>query len=180
MPHILICGPNGAGKSTLGRFLSPLLRYPFLDVEDYYFPKTDPDNPYKLQRDTSEVHALLLADVRKTENAIIASVRGNLGSKTLSLLTHIVCITLSKEESLRRVRQRSYDRFGDRSLPGGDLYEREEAFFELVKKRPTNLTQQWLKTISLPILYINGLAPVETNAQAVLKFLNATADRRQS
>ncbi len=171
MPHILICGPNGAGKSTLGRCLSPLLSYPFFDIEDYYFPKTDPERPYQTQRPQSEVHSLLFADMQKAANSIVASVRGNIGAPAISLLTHVICITISKEESLRRVKERSYQKFGTRALPDGDLYESEEAFFRLVKNRPADLTQKWLDTISLPILYIDGFAPPDDNAKAVADFI---------
>lgn len=44
--RILICGLNGAGKSTLGRALAEASGYVFRDIEDYYFPKDDPANPY--------------------------------------------------------------------------------------------------------------------------------------
>ena len=44
MAHkIIICGGNGAGKSTLGKALAEKTGWEFRDVEDYYFPKTDPD-----------------------------------------------------------------------------------------------------------------------------------------
>ena len=40
---IIVCGMNGAGKSTLGRALAQKLGYRFIDIEDMYFPKTDPN-----------------------------------------------------------------------------------------------------------------------------------------
>ena len=41
---IMVCGLNGAGKSTLGKALAEKLHFYFIDNEDLYFPKTDPDN----------------------------------------------------------------------------------------------------------------------------------------
>jgi len=40
---ILVCGLNGAGKSTLGKALAEKLHFYFIDNEDLYFPKTDPN-----------------------------------------------------------------------------------------------------------------------------------------
>ena len=36
---------------------------------------------------------------------------------------------------MQRVKNRSFQKFGNRMLPGGDLYEQEEEFFEFVKSR---------------------------------------------
>jgi len=52
---IIICGGNGAGKSTLGRALTDKTGWTFRDIEDYYFPKTDPDYIYAVQRTEEEV-----------------------------------------------------------------------------------------------------------------------------
>ena len=43
---ILICGLNGVGKSTVGKALAVRLSYQFIDNEDLYFPKDDPDYKY--------------------------------------------------------------------------------------------------------------------------------------
>lgn len=43
---IMVYGLNGAGKSTLGRALAEKLNFYFIDHEDLFFPKTDPDYIY--------------------------------------------------------------------------------------------------------------------------------------
>ena len=43
---IIICGLNGTGKSTLGKALADQLKFHLIDIEDLYFPKTDPLSPY--------------------------------------------------------------------------------------------------------------------------------------
>nr|WP_297767473.1 AAA family ATPase [uncultured Butyrivibrio sp.] len=53
--RIIICGLNGAGKSTLGRALAGQLHYEFIDIEDYYFPKTDDKYEYSVHRTEEEV-----------------------------------------------------------------------------------------------------------------------------
>lgn len=43
---IIVCGLNGAGKSTLGKALAEKLNYSFIDIEDIYFPKDNPEYMY--------------------------------------------------------------------------------------------------------------------------------------
>ena len=77
MPKIMICGLNGAGKSTLGKALADKTGWTFKDVEDYYFPKTDPSYPYAVQRTEEEIVKLLHNDLCQNDNIIFAGVRGN-------------------------------------------------------------------------------------------------------
>ena len=48
--RVVVCGCNGAGKSTLGRALGEVLRWPFLDIEDYYFPAENREAGYAYVR----------------------------------------------------------------------------------------------------------------------------------
>ena len=60
--RVIVCGCNGAGKSTLGRALGEVLRWPFLDIEDYYFPAENRQAGYAYGRPrTREEAAALLA-----------------------------------------------------------------------------------------------------------------------
>lgn len=51
---IVICGLNGAGKSTLGKALAEKLDFYFIDNEDLFFPKTDPNYIYASPRTHEE------------------------------------------------------------------------------------------------------------------------------
>lgn len=42
---IMVCGLNGSGKSTLGKALAEKLGFHFIDNEDLFFPKTNPNYP---------------------------------------------------------------------------------------------------------------------------------------
>ena len=72
---IIICGLNGTGKSTLGKALSEKLHFYFIDIEDQYFPKTDPDYIYASPRTREEVETILLHEMKVHENFILASVK---------------------------------------------------------------------------------------------------------
>lgn len=84
---IIVCGGNGAGKVRWAVFWQDVwdagLR--IADIEDYYFPEPWADYPYETVRDRDEVCALLLADLRRHDSLVLASVKGDFGAEIESL-----------------------------------------------------------------------------------------------
>lgn len=172
MKHkIIICGGNGAGKSTLGRALADKTGWIFRDIEDYYFLKTDPDYPYAVQRTEEEVVSLLYEDLKRNDNLIFASVRGNHSERTAAMFTCAVFESVPKEIRMKRVRQRAFDKFGDRVSEGGDLYEREKAFYDIIEKRTDKTITDWLETMDIPVIRVDGTKAVEENVEVILREL---------
>lgn len=169
---IIVCGGNGAGKSTLGKRLAQELGWKFMDIEDYYFPEKSADNKYATGRTETEVAALLLQDMKRYDNFVLASVRGNYSEEIVSLFTCVVVIEVPKEVRMDRIRTRSYRQFGDRILPGGDLYEQQEGFFSMVENRRSDYATKWLETLELPVIYVDGTQPVERNVELLKVKLN--------
>lgn len=171
--RVILCGGNGAGKSTLGRRLAGELGWPFFDIETYYFPDAGADYPYGTVRTRAEVTGLLLADLRAHSRCILAAVKGDYGPEVEGLLTCAVLLSAPKELRLERVRRRSYQKFGDRMRPGGDLYAREEGFFRMVEGRPRGDVEAWLETADIPVLRVDAAEDPERIAAAVVRFLKA-------
>ena len=169
---ILVCGLNGAGKSTLGKALAEELGYHFIDIEDLYFPKTDPSYLYACPRTREEVEKLLSHEIEAHQKFVLASVRVDDWSAVRAFFRCAVLIDVPKEIRMRRVRDRSFRKFGGRMLPGGDLYEQEEAFFTFVNARAENAVEQWLRTVDCPVIRIDGTRPVAENTGVILKYLN--------
>lgn len=128
---IIICGLNGAGKSTLGKALAKELDFYFIDNEDLFFPKTDPRYKYASPRSREEVEKLLFHEIKAHENFVFASVKGDYGENIYPFFQHAVVIDVPKDIRIQRVKNRSFQKFGNRMLPGGDLYKSEENFFSL-------------------------------------------------
>ena len=168
---ILICGLNGCGKSTLGRQLAERLGYRFIDNEDLYFPKDDPSYLYSAPRSTEEVIRHLEDLIEEDRRFVFAAVKGDYGDKLPAFLDHIVLIEVPREVLSRRVRDRSYQKFGDRVLPGGDLYEKEQKWYALTASRPDDYVTQWLDTVRCPVTRIDGTLPVEENLSRLLSIL---------
>lgn len=168
---IIICGLNGAGKSTLGRALADRTGWVFKDVEDYYFPKNDPTYPYATQRTEEEIAKLLYTDLCQNDNIIFAGVRGNYSPEIATMFTNAVFVKVPKEIRMERVRSRAFNKFGDRVLQGGDLYEREKAFYDIIEKRTDEVVTDWLETLNIPVIAIDGRKPIEENVDLILEIL---------
>ena len=164
---ILICGLNGAGKSTLGRALAKKLNFHFMDNEDLYFPKTDPHYLYAAPRTREEAEQILSREIGAHENFVIASVKGDYGAPDRPFFQYAVLVDVPKETRMRRVRDRSFQKFGSRMLPGGDLYEQEESFFRFVDSRAEDAVEEWLKSLGCPILRVDGTKPIEENVELI-------------
>lgn len=65
----------------------------------------------------------------------MASVKGNFNKDIVSHFMCAVYIETPQETRIKRVYERSYNKFGERMLEGGDLYEKEKAFFDFVKSK---------------------------------------------
>ena len=164
---IIVCGLNGTGKSTLGKKLAQELGWKFLDIEEYYFPKTSGDYKYSASRTKEQVKELLLEDMEKYDNLVLASVHGNYGERVAAMFTGAVWINTPKEIRMERVRNRSYQKFGDRILPGGDLHDKEEYFFNMVSKREESYVTEWLDSMNIPVIQVDGTEPIEKSIKII-------------
>ena len=87
---IMVCGLNGSGKSTLGKALAEKLGFHFIDNEDLFFPKTNPNYQYAAPRTREAAERLLAEEVKIHENFVFAAVRGDYGAELLPLYLHCV------------------------------------------------------------------------------------------
>lgn len=171
---ILICGLNGAGKSTLGKMLADRIGYTFIDNEDLYFPKTDAGYLFANPNSREEAVRLLEEKIEGNRRFVFAAVKGDYGDKLTASLDCIVLVHVPKAIRSRRVRDRSFSRFGERMLPGGDLYERESAWFSLTDSRPEDYTEKWLETVHCPVISVDGTLPPEQNIDYLASAISVT------
>ena len=170
---ILVCGLNGAGKSTMAKALAERLNLRFVDIEDIYFSRQDnPDYPYEKSRPYEEVVSMLTSIVNGENDIVLASVTGKFGDEFVSHLKYAICIEAPREIRLKRVHDRSYLRFGEKSCNGGDYYEQIKSFHDFCASRDENLVNDWLSTICCPIVRVDGTLPISDNVNQLAKKLN--------
>lgn len=166
---IIVCGLNGSGKSTLGKTLAEKLHFHFIDNEDLYFPKTDAHYIYASPRTREEVEKLLWSEIRAHENFVFASVKGDYGESVYPFFQYAILIEVPKDIRIQWVKNRSFQKFGERMLLGGDLHEQEEKFFDFVKSRPENTVEEWVKSLKCPVLRIDGTKTIEENVDFIIE-----------
>ncbi len=166
---ICVCGLNGSGKTTLAGALAKELNFKHMDIEQYYFISTD--NPYSSSRTREEVERLLLEDINKNHCFIFSAVNGDMMPEINDNYNLVVYLDVPLDMRMKRIRQRAIDKFGDRVLPGGDMYEQEESFFEYAEKRTPEKIEKWLKTLSCRVIRLDGTKPIQENVELIKSLL---------
>lgn len=69
---------------------------------------------------------------------------------------------------MERIKNRSFQEFGNRMLPGGYLYEQEERFFDFVKHRAENGVEEWVSSVNRPTIRIDGTKSIQENINLIV------------
>lgn len=167
-PHgIIVFGANGSGKTTLGNELAQTLKYKHMDIEDYYFEKSE--IPYAVEHSHDECLSLLLADIEKYGSFILTAVTGDFGDKIPQLYEFAVYISTPIEIRMARIKQRSYKQHGKRICKGGDMYEQEQQFFDFVASRSLSRIEQWATTLTCPVVHVDGTVNWHINVASIVE-----------
>lgn len=162
-PHgIIIFGANGSGKTTLGRELAHILNFKHLDHEDYAFNESV--IPYTKPRSDEECIKIMLADIEKYGSFVISSVTGDFSDKIVKLYDLAVFISVPMEIRIERIKQRTHEKYKERICEGGDMYEQHLKFIDFVASRDLSRIEQWARTLSCPVICIDGKEDWRINA----------------
>jgi len=180
---ILIFGPNGAGKSTLAHSLAIRLGYVEMDAEDYYFPDQKASRlagaydatctPFSSPRTKSEVETAILRDIAASPGFVLAGVKPAWDEKILAHIFLAVRLDAPLKERLDRIQAREMRRFGARTLPGGDMYETQQEFRQMVMHRGNAEYDE--SNLKCPVLRLDGRVPVEQNVEKIIGYMNTGA-----
>lgn len=188
---IAVFGLNGSGKSTLTHALSKQISYLEMDVEDYYFPQQresrrsalennsviDNDQldelPFSSPRTKNEVQAAILENIKTHPRFIISGVTMDWCDEILSRIDIAFWVQTPLEERLKRIQTREEKRFGARVLDGGDMYEQQMEFREMVKNRNLNEVEECAMKLSCPVIVIDGTLSMIHNLEKITHSINS-------
>lgn len=160
-----------------------------MDAEDYYFPEQkesrkwamDPNGlpvteplgtvPFSVARTKEEVQNALINDFRIHPRFILSSVTMNWNEAILSRIDLAFLVQTPPEERLKRIRIREEKRFGERVLPGGDMYLQQMEFRTASKNRDPKEAEESAKRLNCPIVVLDGTKSVEENLKRILRYL---------
>ena len=165
---IIVFGANGSGKTTLGRELARILNFKHMDIEEYYFEKSE--IPYTIVRSREDCLSLMLADIERHRSFVLSSVDGDFGDTIPQFYELAVYMSAPHELRMERIKKRAYDQYGKRVLKGGDMYEQEQKFFDFVTSRPLSKIEHWTKTLACPVIPIDGTINWHENAANIAEY----------
>ncbi len=174
---IHIFGASGSGVSTLGRALALELQIPFYDADDYYWKQTDP--PFVEANPIDERKQLLKNAVVDNNSWVVAGTLVSWGNSIQDEFDFAVYLSVPTEERLLRVKKRESERFGSRIEVGGDMHDAHLKFLDWAAQydegymggRSKPKHEAWIKTMTFPILRIDGAISVEDALSRVLDYV---------
>ena len=102
---------------------------------------------------------------------MLTATRGDLGDKINLFYDYVIYLSAPLDLRLSRIKKREYDRFGERVLKGGDMYEQQKVFHNFVAARTTEKIEKWLNTLSCRVIKLDGSKPIDDNAEFIKKQL---------
>ncbi len=160
--RIHILGASGSGTSTLGHSLSENLQFRHFDSDDYYWKKTNP--PFTEKNQIPERQRLMLSDMKELNDWVLSGSMDSWSDPFVPLFDLVIFLYVPAEARIQRIKQRETERHGSRILPGGDMYQAHLDFIEWARQynegvltgRNLKRHDEWLKTLSCPVLKIEG------------------------
>lgn len=171
---IMLIGPSGSGKTTLGKVVAEKLGYPYLDVDDYIW-RRDTAEPYTQMYTRTEKISGLSKDLEPYEHFVMAGSMSSFHYAFDDKFAMMVLLYVEPDIRVQRVHARSIERFGERVLEGGDLYERHLKFLEENRRYEQdgspNLSEQraWMDSMQCMKIELDGTDSIESNAKIIVE-----------
>lgn len=174
---IHIFGAAGSGTTTLGIALAKKLGFNHIDVDDYYWLKTD--IPFTVARKKEERVALLKDAIISKKNVIVSGAVCVWGDELINLFDYVIKLETPTPVRISRLKKREFERFGSRILEGGDMYKNHLRFIEWASiydygdldVRSNSLHNHWLKKINTKKIVLNGEKDTLDLVNEVLDFV---------
>lgn len=112
-------------------------------------------------------------EAKKHPHFVFAAVKGDYGKAIIPLYQYAVIIDVPKQIRSQRIRNRSFQKFGNRMLSGGELYQQEEAFFQLAASQQEDEVESWVRTLPCPVIQVDGTKPVAENVKYIIKEISS-------
>lgn len=174
---IIIIGPSGSGKTTLGKIAVQKLGYPYFDVDDYIW-KQNTDSPYTQMYTRDEKISRLSNDIAPYEHFVMAGSMSSFHYAFDEMFEMMVLLYVSPDIRIERVHKRAIERFGERVLEGGDMYEAHMRFLNDNRRYEEdgspNMREQkeWMENMSCVKIELDGAAELEKNADVIVNNWN--------
>ena len=176
---IIVFGAPGAGDTTLGKELARRLGVPHFDLDDYHW-RWDTEIPYAIFRSREERTVHLMHDISICTRFVMSGSMWSIRKAFEPMFEMAVFLTVPAEIRAERLRSREFARWGCRVLPGGDMFEANEAhrnYTALARRYETDEPlqcclkqhEQWAAELPCPVLRADGTKAIAENAEWIVK-----------
>ena len=175
MKGIIVFGASGSGTTTLGRKLAERLGFRHFELDDYYW-LTDTDISFTATRPREERIEKLMRDISDRPGFVMSGSICGWSEPFLPLLHLAVFVYAPASVRLERIAERESARFGNRILPGGDMYEKHKSFLAWAAQYDTmdpperclKLHEDWVRDLSCPVVRIDGTKDLNENMENIM------------
>lgn len=187
---IILFGGMGVGDTTLGSAVAALLQVPHFDIDDYTW-RWDTAVPYTELRKKEEKIALLKAAISPHPHFVMSGSMWSFRKSFEPFFDLAVFLTAPAQIRAERIRDRSLRRWGERVLPGGDMYQSSSVYRDYLEcslryDRGTadefSLAQheKWAQELPCPVLRMDGTKPIEENARYIVTRYRQIPDTQEA
>ena len=182
---IMIIGPSGSGKTTLGKKLAEMLNYPFFDVDDYIW-RFDTPELYTGMYSRQEKITRLKNAIAPYQHFVMAGSMSSFHEEFDSLFGMMVFLYVTPQIRIERLKERAIQRFGDRVMEGGDMYNSNLKFLKDNRKYETdgspNMNEQkaWMSSLSCVKMELDGSENMDKNAESIAEVWKSNLITRNS
>ena len=170
---IMIFGPSGAGKTALGRLVAQRMEFTFIDIDDYIW-RWDTERPFtELMPREMRIERLMRAAI-EAENFIMAGSMDSFHEPFDPLFRLAVFLTADAKVRMHRVHMREFQRFGERILKDGDMYEEHQRFLADGERYDVGggstcfaTHNAWAESLNCPVLRLDGAEDLDENAMRI-------------
>lgn len=172
---IHITGASGSGTTTIAKAIQEHFGYTHLDTDDFFWEDTDP--PFTQKTSLHERRLKLGNAMKAAGKCVISGSLTEWGDVFIPQFDLVLYVSTSTTVRLERLRQRELQSFGDRILPGGDMFDNHQKFIQWAAQydtggpdmRSAGHHKKWLEQIPCPVIFLDGAAPLhETLAKLPL------------
>lgn len=179
-------GGLGLRHDTLGLALAELLDIRHLDTDHFFWMPTDP--PFTTQREVGARISMLRQEALPDAGWVLSGSAIKWGAEFEPLYDLVVFLRIDPVARMERIRKREEEHYGERIRPGGDMAVKSREFMEWAESYDTagperqSLVghEEWLKTLTRPILRLDSSRPVDELIAEVLSHPAVIAGRLQS
>lgn len=171
---IMITGSSGAGKTTLGELLAKELGYTFVDIDEYIWRK-DTEFPFTAMYSKEEKISRLMEAIADCEHFVMAGSMDSFHEYFDPYFELVVHLHTDAQTRTKRVHERAIERFGDRVLEGGDMYESHEKMLTGIAGYDYGVGgctlqqhEKWLKSLKCNVVKLDGADTLEKNLEIIV------------